>query len=755
MRNWGKYILLLAVLSVLAACNGHSGDREHKEQRQLNAATMAAYKAVPTDAIAVLDFESLDHLAPVLNDTTTFGNGIIAKDESIIKFQQTIFGKKVFNGCHVLFSLHYSSKNEIAFMEILDMSSVQGYNGIINGILDSSAHTSRNYNGCNVREYPNGLEATVHGPLLIASSSTFLLESSVRHLANGSSILDFHDFTAALNGTGGGECMYLNHKQIGKLFSGAVTYDFLKYSDFLLRFSTWSALEINPRQKNFISFKGITYNNSDPASYSTVFLSQTPAASELGKILPASTIFCASLQISGMKSYLKSYRDYLEVNKKLNSYLSRQLSVSVKGEKPPQDWAVAQNFTEVAVAFCLLGGKYEWLTVAHVKPSGWSRLFGGVKNKIGKPKVTDYKYKGYFSSVFGEAFSHTREEVCCRSGEWIIVGSRRALDEFTKGSHLRISLDSYLDKTPASSFLSDKGSARVLVNIKEGADTLFSVLNPYFRKLFSASIKKKNFEYLTVTVGPEENNVMAEVDFYAAKLSSSPEMFRKEGAQQQFIDSTIKVSQGPFMLVDPQSGDTSYFEQSPKFLSIAYSDKTHKGLWALPFKDTLKGAVGQVIYGGKVHMAFIVADRLCLMTKRGAYAGGYPLNLPKSVALGPAVVKENDTYYLLVINGDNTITKYSLDGTPAGGWKDIHAPEFTRELPQEVTLFGHPYLVMRTMGATRIYNLDGTEVTARNWRRPIAKESRLTPQGDGFIKVMGVDGKEFLLNLKSGRIKRL
>ncbi|MFA6703814.1 MAG: hypothetical protein WCS05_03280, partial [Bacteroidales bacterium] len=282
MRIRRKYflcgVLCIAVL-LLGACKGQN-ERENKEQRKLSAATKSAYKAVPTDAIAILDFEKLEHLIPILNDTTNFGRGIMQKNEPLVKFQEIIAKRKVFNDCHVLFTLHYSSKNEVTFLEILDMSTVPGYSGIISNVLDSVAHTSRKYNGCDVREYPDGFEVTTHGSLLVASSSAFLVESSVRHLANGSSILDFRDFMSVLEGTGGVECMYLNHKQIGKLFSGFVTYDFLKYSDFLLRFSTWSALEINPRQKNFISFRGTTYNNGDPASFSSVFLSQEPAESQ-------------------------------------------------------------------------------------------------------------------------------------------------------------------------------------------------------------------------------------------------------------------------------------------------------------------------------------------------------------------------------------------------------------------------------------------------------------------------------------------
>ena len=53
------------------------------------------------------------------------------KNEPLVKFQEILAKRKVFNNCHVLFTLHYSSKNEITFLEILDMSTVPGYSGII------------------------------------------------------------------------------------------------------------------------------------------------------------------------------------------------------------------------------------------------------------------------------------------------------------------------------------------------------------------------------------------------------------------------------------------------------------------------------------------------------------------------------------------------------------------------------------------------------------------------------------------------
>ena len=47
------------------------------------------------------------------------------------------------------------------------------------------------------------------------------------------------------------------------------------------------------------------------------------------------------------------------------------------------------------------------------------------------------------------------------------------------------------------------------------------------------------------------------------------------------------------------------------------------------------------------------------------------------------------------------------------------------------------------------------EITVKNLKRPISRESTVTEEKDGFVRVMGTDGKEFLLNLKSGRIKKL
>ena len=110
---------------------------------------------------------------------------------------------------------------------------------------------------------------------------------------------------------------------------------------------------------------------------------------------------------------------------------------------------------------------------------------------------------------------------------------------------------------------------------------------------------------------------------------------------------------------------------------------------------------------------------------------------------------------MFIITGENIITKRDVNGEIIEGWTDIHAPEFAREMPQPAILFGKRYYILRTVSKLRIYTPEGEELTAKNIKKPISRESTITEDKDGYVRVMGMDGKEFLFNLGTGRIKKL
>lgn len=752
-------VVLAVLIAAFCAIRGVSrrGDGASAAREVPDSVAVIPYKAVPADAVVIMDFGRLGDFLPVVSDTSVFGYGLVDLSSPLVRFQNGMEARGAAPDCHTLFSIHYSSLNEISFMQITDLGRSGEAAAKVREILDSKPRRSRQYNGCALWEFGDGLCAAICGRLLIASNSAICVESALRHVANGSSILDDSEFHGVFEEFGGPGHLYVNHRQIGKIFSGSVTYGFLKYADFMMRYATWSVLDINPRQKNIISFRGTTCNNRDAINFSTVYGSQSPAESGAGKILPASTVFGVALQIPSMKSYLKGYQNYLEVNKKLSSYLAAQERVAIPGEETPSEWILSAGFSEVVSAFCLIGSKYEWITLAYRRSSLFKRVASGVRNQMEHPEVLDFKYKGYIGSVLGELFTHCSEESFCTIGEWTIIGSKRAVTEFASGKANAVKLGGYLSHTPVSSFLDEKGNAKVFVNLKEGADTLLTVFNRYFRGRFEESLKHKNFEYLTINVTTSGRNSIADMSYYSAKLPAVPEMFDPQiSGVQFFVDSTIKPDFGPFTLVDPQTGDTTYLTQSKKWLSISLSDRKKRNLWGIPFKDTIRGMAGQaVLADNRTYMAFIISDKLHLMSKRGGYAGGYPKRLDVGVALGPKVIKEEDGYRMFVLDTDNVVRKLDLNGAPVHGWTDIHAPEFTHSLPETEEFFGEKYLVLRTVAATRIYRPDGTEIVSKNARRLISKESPLVQYEKDYLKVMGTDGKEFLFNIRNGKIKKL
>ncbi|MBQ1886592.1 MAG: hypothetical protein II157_05250 [Bacteroidales bacterium] len=757
-----KRILLLFSISVLllggilALLFSRSSldveEEEEKQHKELSPQTEEAYKAVPSDAVLIFDFEEQDHVMPMLSDTSTYGYGLFDPSSPLVRFQGAL-NRKGAGICHSLFSLHYSAINEVSLLQVLDISNSQNVGGIT-GYIDSLTVSSRSFNSYKIQKLSSGLNVALAGDKLLASTSSICLESSLRHILGGTSILDNQEFYPVLRSTGGSECLYINHKQIGKFFSGTVTYSFLKYSDFIMRMATWSALEINPRQRNYISFEGKLTHNSDFINFSALLGQMKPAVSMAQEILPASTMFAVSINISGLKSYMKDYEKYLDANKKLASRMAEAERIQLPDAPSPADWVSDEGFTEFVSAFCLVGNKYEWLTFLYHNSTSFFGKLTGIKGRGERKEPSEFPYKGYLASLLGEAFSHNPEEQYCKMGDWTIIGSAAAIGEFFKGKANAVTLDKYLDRTPASSFFSEKGVAKVIVNIKEGSDTLFTVLNKYYRSRFASSIKKKNFEYATANVVPTSEGTELSLNFYAALLNTPPAMFDALDEDVVFIDSTFKTFWGPFPLVDENS-DTTWFEQSRKYLSISYMDKNKKGIWGIPMKDTIKNYAGLVSLGEKPHITFILGNKLYMMSRRGAHYTGYPKELDVGVSLGPLVIRENGEQHLLILTDQNIITKRTLSGEPCSGWTDIHAPEFTRELPQEQVILGKRYYILRTVSKLRIYTPDGEEITAKNVKRPISRDSAITEEEDGYIKVMGVDGKEFLFNLKTGRIKKL
>ena len=273
---------ILAALIVFLFLNLSAKDG--KGDFVLAAEEVSVYNAVPSDAVVVVDLNHAGEYAAITGDTLSFLYGLPLAGDPLVELQRELADIDAISGAPMVFSLHYSAKNSVSFLQIMDLKN--GGVQDVQNLLSSKGISRKRYNGTVVHTLDKGVVAALHNNLFLASSSSHVLESSVRHLENSTSILDKPEFEKLLRKNGTSSAIYVNHNQIGKLFSGMVERDYLGYSDFFMKFTSWSCLGLSTSPYK-LTLKGIPDNVSDESRFSNIFENQTPRRSHMGKILPA------------------------------------------------------------------------------------------------------------------------------------------------------------------------------------------------------------------------------------------------------------------------------------------------------------------------------------------------------------------------------------------------------------------------------------------------------------------------------------
>ena len=270
MLLWGSAaVLLLATAIVFLFLNlSGAGDRGSFE---VGEGGITVYHGIPSDAVAVLDFKRFDEYSSMVADTSSFLYGMPDAESSLVQIQEHLKRIESLKGAPLVFSMHYSAKNSVSFLQITDLAA--GAHDDVARLLQQIHNSRKKYNGVTVYTVCGDAVAAVHNNLLLASSSSYVLESAIRHLENSTSVLDKQEFDKLLRANGLSSCIYINHNQIGKFFSGVIERGFLGYSDFVMKFASWSCMKINGNAGKF-TLTGALENFSDESRFSNIYENQ-------------------------------------------------------------------------------------------------------------------------------------------------------------------------------------------------------------------------------------------------------------------------------------------------------------------------------------------------------------------------------------------------------------------------------------------------------------------------------------------------
>ncbi|MDP3435880.1 MAG: hypothetical protein Q8S04_01415 [Bacteroidales bacterium] len=746
-------IVTAAVLTVALVFYNTYRQKTIKREQGLPTNSLSA---VPVDAAAIFVFSTFENLHNAISFNNPLFGELLFNDAPLVRMANRIY--KICSdetmqslkagGCAI--SLHYSAKDKISPLLVIDISSTDKSKILSALNKKMSPGSIRTFIGKRVEKWEN-VEFTVTDNRLIASDSPIILESSLRHLASGASILDNEEFKEMLSGreilTG---ALFLNHVQSGKLFSGFASREYLKYADFTSRFTGWSSMGISTAKDNLI-LEGEVINTKGYANYATTFFDLYGSKSSVMSVLPSGTFSLITISVADISKFISNYNRYNEFYKKRDA----------KALANAESWFLSHNPLELSCALVPYGGVLEWITIVRKDRPWYNFLETFIVKGKQQNKPSDFKNRGALSQLFGSIFSNTDEESILFEDEWIYIGKRALLEEISLGAFKSFSMQDWLIQTKAYNLLNTKDCMITLVvNGSQAPDSLIRFFRDDTRKTLKRAINKSNILITAFQLNrSKERGVSLDIFAYADSAQIPEARVESTGKKPSGwqSDTLFTIPEGPFEVVNFNNREKEYLLQLPNY-ALRLANSKMEGLWAIPFPSPLCGYVKQVDFfkNGKLQMLFASGNKLYLLDRLGRFVTPYPKSVGDEIVLGPQVydIKGDGDFAIMLLHKDNTLRLYDRTAGIFPRWSNISTEERIKSFPELIESGENRYWVLRTSLRTMIYSINGIPVANFTGDMRLANNTPVKPDRQGVVNVKTASGKNISVDLETGNIKR-
>ena len=674
-------------------------------------------KAVPSDAAVVMCFKNFGHACELLGDSlAVFGELASDKFDRVASAQSGSL-KKV----PAIMSVHYSK--DMPPLLILEARKA---------IADSTAE---------LRDLiavadSSGLLTRINGDLLLISSSETIINSSVRHLEEGHSILEakgFAEITSACT-AGGEDVVFFSNAYANNILAAFMSRKHRKANNFIKDISEWTAFSVSGHSAAGAVMQGTLLYNNDPYYYLNVLSHAGPSSVEIADAVPGNVGFIVDIPIGNITAYIKASRSHLDSRSRLDKYESVLQSQKKEMGENAEEWAKSLDIKEIAIINLPLGEKMRQLLL----------LRPGVRQSAGK--ISAMSCAGFARTVFGEVFTSEDESTCALVGKWIAIGAAECVEKYSETDFLQETLSVRLKSEGLDRVPQKNCAAWMYHSLSEDPNLLDANFTPMMAKGLRNILK--GAAYVPVTLSVVSDGGLMTLNFNLDRIEVSKGTVALSSAK----DTTVVVPEGPFKVLNCATGKTNTLYQN-SHLSICLRDENGKDVWGVPFKSKIRGYVQEVDYynNGKIQYLFAAGSQMYLIDRLGRFVSGFPAETGKKIAAGPAVYDFTGAkgYTAMLLHTDNTVGYYDLHGKQVSSWKGITADETIKSLPELLEGNGKKYWVVRTSVQTLVFPFSGGDPLVKGeGNKMIRPDSKIEITDKGFNAVC-YDGKE--RTFKSGK----
>jgi hypothetical protein len=575
---------------------------------------------------------------------------------------------------------------------------------------------------------------TVYQQNIIFSFSSMLVEDAVRQLKySEQSILDNSAFMQVYNTAGQKEMlnMFVQYDKLPSLFSSLLDQRYLKYSDFLANWSTWTELDINADELS-IKLNGFSEISDTVHSFVRVLASQEAVEFEIESVLPAQTSLYLGISFLNHKEFSNKLDEWMKVSGCLGSVeeiISRyenQTSTNIRELFYPLiDAEVAFAITEVNALDIFQNGviiiKTQSQSVAKEAVAGALQKYADNTNKtlgqyISKAQIDagaqydvyqlPWNELGY--GLFGPWFSGVQCNYLVFYGNYMIIGSSaETLSRFVHTLLLNKTLATDLTHNKFMSYFSEKSNLFCYVNTVRSKALLLEWLTSNVSDQFNTDFKAWS-AMSEIGIQMASGNEM----IYNYCVIKYTENYKDEPKTVWASQLDTLVINKPALVANHITGGKEIVMQDANNTLYLVSNSGRE-IWKIPVDEPIIGDIYQVdaFKNGKLQYFFITKSQMHLVDRLGNYVGNFPVPLRSTATAGPGVFDYDNSrdYRILVACDDKNAYLYDIEGKIVNGWEFKGSEHIVYSAPQHFRNGTKDYIVMHD--EHKLYILDRTGQT--------------------------------------------
>lgn len=671
-----------------------------ESSKETVSAAWSVLQAVPSDAAAVMVFDGSAKASRLVADSTGLLRSILAPgNPALMRFLQELGQRR--------FAVSLLSSGSLV---PLVAAQAQASDSLL---LPLAAKA--------------GLRTMQKDGFFLASRSETFLNSSARHLDDGSSVLATRHLQSLTDKVSGPAVLLLSHAHAPKLIDVYGSKRMRRHAPFAKDLTAWSAWSVQDVAPEHIALKGTALPGEAAGSWFAAFAGLAAPELSFPETLPYFTSSARSLPIQDLDAVLAARRSFEDGNGHLSAF-NKALKARSGRELTPEEWLRSLQPRElVKASFQQDGVRHEVLLLKSAKD-----------NKAGKESANEYA--GCMAAIFGEHFSVADSLMAPLGGHWTVFGDRPSVQAFQDKGFLDYSLK---DRLADASVPAPHGLG-AYASLSDEPGLIAELLGGELASAVEAFARGSGFAPAWVSIDLSGS-------LPSCRLTLDKRALKGTKVQVLERDTTVVVPAGYFPVKNFSTGKTNHLYQN-SHLSICLNDENGKGVWGIPFKEPLCGRVESIDFfaNGKIQFLFAAGSKLYLLDRLGHWVNGFPVELGKAVLLGPDAYDFTGAggYTVMVLHKDNTLERYNLHGKKPEGWKGIRAPETVKNLPELLESKGKRYWAVRTSVRTLIYPFEGGEpLVMEEGGKMIKPDAQLTPTAKG-VSAECYDGKvrDFKLN---------